>query len=281
MAGNKARIVGTFEEYADYYRIKNTNPYERFAQMVRKQCINLDNSHILDIGCGGAVLMDLLATHFKEITLVEPNPYFRTRWFNKSWINDNKHVLHLHPLTIENTVKRDLIKRNSIDAIIIFHSIYHFNLEILDNTIASCISYLKANGVCIISLIDDNDKFAKIYRKLSPNYKLCTDIENILKTMDNINYEKEYTISEYNMNYDVHLKMLQWSFIQDAMNTNYFPNGLTNRQVNAINVECQKFIEEYTKRSVVKDQNGNDMFMYKNGYRSVHFTIHKNIFSKL
>eukprot|EP01083_Nonionella_stella_P187845 691190_1 len=95
-----------------------------------------------------------------------------------------------------------------MDVIIVYHPIYHFQLQILSQTIHSIVSSLKPDGVCIISLLDDTDKFAKIYPKLSPQYKLSTNVEQILKTIPGIYYKKEFETSEYNTDWNGHLKLL-------------------------------------------------------------------------
>ena len=282
MSSKQVCVVGTFKEYADHYQDENATPYKDFVELVLRHCDKLnDNAHVLDIGCGGAFTIDLLKDRFKEISLIEPNQYFRAKWFNKSWINDNEHILHLYPLTIEQVIKKNLLKPNSIDAIIIFHPIYHFVLESLEETLNAITTSLKPTGVCILSVFDDNDKFAKIFPRLSPKYALSTKIEQILdgfSRFGKINYSKEYEIDEHIMTYSDHLKFLEWLLIQDCMNPNYFPGALTKQQLNDIRVECEKFM----KKHFIKKKGKDGQIMYQNLYRAIHFVIKKNNkFSKL
>ena len=279
MSAVQVRVVGTFKEYADFYQEDNAAPYKDLIEMVVRNCDILnDDAHILDIGCGGAFTIDLLQDKFKEVSLIEPNQYFRAKWFNKSWINDNKHVLHLYPLTIEEVIKKNILKPNSIDAIIIFHPIYHFELESLKETLNAITTSLKPTGVCVISVIDDADPFCKLYPKLSPKYALNTKIEQILNGFDTINYTKEYGTDQYVMTYSEHLKFAEWLFVQDCMNQNYFPDGMTKKQLDDVRVECKKFIKKYSvKKKVEYEPN-----MYEISYGSIHFVIKKeNQFSKL
>ena len=145
----KARMVGTDEEYADFYRDNNAAPYKSLAELIKTECGPMKKgAHILDIGCGGAFTIDLLQDEFNEISLIEPNKYFRAKWFNRSWINDNKHILHLYPLGIEQAINNgDIMKPNIYDAIIMYHPIYHFEIESLQNTLNTITNSLKPNGV--------------------------------------------------------------------------------------------------------------------------------------
>jgi len=275
---NMVRIVGTFEDYADFYRGNNAAPYQNMVQLIKDNVGTLpDNAHIMDIGSGGAFAVDLLVDQFEQISLIEPNPYLRKKWFNKSWINDNEHILHLYPLSIEETIKTHSIQPNSIDAIIIYHSIYHFDLEILAETIKSILSYLKPDGICILSVIDDKDEFAKLYPTLSPNYKLSRNVINILDKMENISYKKKYETYVSDMGWDDSLSLIQWLFVQDCMNPNYFPNGLTTKELNAVTKKCQKYIQQHSKVHTVEDETGNTQTMYQMFFTSIHFTITKNV----
>eukprot|EP01083_Nonionella_stella_P241065 842113_1 len=282
---SEPRVVGTFEEYADFYRGNNAATYNYIVNLIRSNCGSLSsNAHILDIGCGGAFTIDLLQNDFKSISLVEPNEYFRSKWLNKdrAWINDGKHILHLYPSTIEEVIQDGLIAKSSLDAIIVYHPIYHFKLEILRQTIQSIVSYLKPDGVCIISVFDDNDKFAKIYRKVSPQYQLSANVEQILNRIPDIKYKKEHESNEYSKDWDDHLKFAKWLLLQDCMNQNYFPNGLSEEQLNAVHRECERFIQQYCTKTLVKADDGTVQIMYKNMYSQIHFVIKKkNHVSKL
>ncbi len=68
-------------------------------------------THILDIGYGTAFTIDIIHNHFNEISLVEPNIFFRKQWHSKSWFNDNKHTLHIHPITIQQLIKSNQIQK--------------------------------------------------------------------------------------------------------------------------------------------------------------------------
>eukprot|EP01083_Nonionella_stella_P224520 799123_1 len=104
----------------------------------------------------------------------------------------------------------------------------------------------------------------------------------ILKTIPGIYYKKEFETSEYNTDRNGHLKLLQWMFLQDCMNQNYFPNGLSKEQLDAVDTECERFIEEYCTKTIVKAHDESVQTMYKNMYRSIDFVIKKkNHASKL
>ena len=140
-----ARVVCTYKEFADFC-IKGPPDHSRTVEIIKNNFIKLDrNAHLLDIGSGAACAVDLLEKDFNEISLIEPNKYFRSEWC-KSWINDDKHTLHLYPFTIEHVVNENLIKENSVDTIIVYHPIYHFEIEILKQTINKIMSYLKPDG---------------------------------------------------------------------------------------------------------------------------------------
>eukprot|EP01084_Bolivina_argentea_P218777 371183_1 len=159
--------------------------------------------------------------------------------------------------------------------LISYHLLY-FNLKLLNNTISSIINYLKPNGICAISNFSDNDKCVEMYNKLSPKYQLSTTIENILKNNKCV-YKKYFEHDTYTMSTEDHFTFLKWLTIQDCMNENYIPNGLTPEINKSIDQHCRKFMNE----KMVKNVNRNGQEMYTNTYTSVHFLVSKKALSKL
>ena len=184
---NSARIHGNFSSYAEYYDGVEAGTYDFIVKLIRqhsklslKQDIDSGDSkfegersgHILDIGSGPAITIDMLNKqfYFDQLTLIEPNPYFQKQWLNKPWFisqesdysNSHSKILHIYPTTVETAFfETNMVdmEHESIDVLICTHSIYHYNIDLLESIIENMGKLLKPNkeGIGIITIVSDND----------------------------------------------------------------------------------------------------------------------------
>ena len=78
------------------------------------------------------------------------------------------------------------------------------------------------------------------------------------------------------MTYSDFLRFTKWLFIQDCMNQNYFPEGLTKKKLDQVENECKEFIQQYSVETMINDQR-----MYTDSFTQIHYIMKRNQVSNL
>eukprot|EP01083_Nonionella_stella_P005106 14847_1 len=288
---DELRIVGNLQEYADFYGGVHIDTYKYAMDLLMQHWKKGRNAHFLEIGAGAGYTVDLLHSYFTKLSLVEPNPYLREQWDEKSWFNDNKHVLCIYPNTIQELIQSKSIPRESIDVIVLYHCVYHFEIETLQHTMNQILSWLKEDGVCFITVLDDDNEFIQtIFKTVSPNYALSGLIENILHQTNGFggHYLKYREFIALETTANQYLSALKWMTMQSCLNQNYCRDGLSENQLRELHTQCMQYIERKINHSEDGIDNSETLddethterdVLLKNELKNIHFIFKKRTVS--
>lgn len=157
------------------------------TNLIYSQKINTNN--YLEIGTGPGYVVSAMAPFFDNITIIEPNPFFRQE-SQYMLQNYTKHVQYVDIL-IDDILELDIDKADSLflenekfDLIVMQHVLWSVQLElwepILDTLYHKFLAW--TDSAMIVTLLSATDTIANIHRHFLPEIRMVDYVENFCKS---------------------------------------------------------------------------------------------------
>eukprot|EP01083_Nonionella_stella_P009076 26306_1 len=260
--------VGSVDTYTNLIGNTNTEAYEHAMEVLMEKAETNDDPKVLDIGCNGSFTVDLLQHKFKDTS----------SWNVKSMKScsnqSDESTLHVYPDNLLELIESKTIADNSMDVIILYHVVYYLDTTQLKETLNAIVSWLKHEGVLLMTVIDDDNEFVdSIYKQISPEYTLSRRIEDILTSNKTVQHFKDTDLNSIHLTFKEHLSLLKSMTIRDCLNECYFPDGVGKQQLHHVDNKCIHFIKN--ELPTVEGEHDEDGLVYENTFKMINFVVKK------